>query len=76
VRTGVGSGVLETVLVDLDFDVRSTVVAGFVAAHGVLAARDIARSRRGFVVGSALSLAFPFAFGFAVGRLGLSGFFF
>ena len=65
-RSTAGADFLRLLIDHLRFNVRSTLVAGVVAVHLFVAFRDIGRSRAlGFVV----ALAFPFAFGIAIGRL-------
>ena len=65
-RSAAGADFLRLLFDHSGFNVRSTLVAGVVAVHLFVAFRDIGRSRAlGFVV----ALAFPFAFGIAIGRL-------
>ena len=65
-RSAAGGDFLRFLFDRLGFNVRSTLVAGFVAAHLFVAFRDIGRSRSLALV---VSIACPFAFGIATGWL-------
>jgi hypothetical protein len=70
-RTAAGTRISASLADHLGFDVRSTMVAGLVAAHLFVGIRDVARRRTAVAFGFVLAASYPFAFGAAVGRLGL-----